>query len=256
MLKDGQKIILFSILGGISTWVVDALVDSVIFSKGPFWTETLIGDTHELYMRSLFMVVLIVFGILMAGFVARRKKEEQARIAAEQALHVSENRLHSVMESIADSVYLLDAEYRYVFMNKKHIERIGLSNEDYRGRAYSDFHSPEETSELVESVNTVLKTGDTIQKEHFSRKDNRYYLRTFSPVKTDGGGITAVAVDSKDITDLKELEDKLRNLSLTDELTGLYNRRGLFTMAEPLLKLACRQKSSIFLLYADLDNLK
>ena len=256
MLRDGQKIMIFSITGGIATWVVDALVDSIAFSKGPFWTGTLIGDTHELYMRTLFMAVMIVFGILMAGFVARRRKLEQARTAAEQALQVSEQRLHSVMESIADSIYLLDAECRYLFMNKKHIERIGLGSESYLGRAYSELHSPEETRELVPSVNTVLKTGATIQKEHFNRRDNRYFLRTFSPVRTDGIGVTAVAVDSKDITDLKKLEDKLRNLSLTDELTGLYNRRGLFTMAAPLLKLACRQKSPIFLLYADLDNLK
>jgi len=256
MLKDGQKIIFFSIIGGILTWIIDALVDSLAFAKGSFWTATLIGDTHELYMRFLFMAILVLFGVLMAGFVGRRKKLEHARIAAEQALRVSEDRLRSVMESIADSIYLLDADCRYVFMNRKHIERLGLSNEDYVGRAYSDFHTAEETVEIIESVDTVFKTGDTIQKEHFSRRDNRYFLRTFSPVKTDGAGITAVAVDSKDITDLKEMEDKLRNLSLTDELTGLYNRRGLFTMAVPLLKLACRNMHPVFLLYADLDNLK
>lgn len=256
MVKDGQKIIFFSVIGGIVTWMTDALVDSWVFAKGPFWTETLFGDTHELYMRFLFMAVLVLFGILMAGFVARRKKLENARIAAEQALQASEERLRSVMESIADSIYLLDAGYRYVFMNRKHIERLGLSNEDYLGRAYGDFHPPEETAELRESVDAVFRNGDTIQKEHFSRRDNRHFLRTFSPVKDGSNGITAVAVDSKDISDLKEMEDKLRNLSLTDELTGLYNRRGFFTMAEPLLKLACRQKNPLFLLYADLDNLK
>jgi len=256
MVKDGQKIIFFSIIGGILTWIIDAVIDSTIFSKGPFWTETMIGDTHEFYMRSLFMIVLIVFGVLVTRFVARRKKLEQARSAAEQALHVSEGRLRSVMESIADSIYLLDAEYRYVFMNKKHIERLGLSGEGYLGRAYSDFHSPEETMELIESVDIVFKTGDTIQREHFSRSGNKYFLRTFSPVKAGDAGITAVVVDSKDISELKELEGKLRNLSLTDELTGLYNRRGFFAMAEPLLKLACRHKNPVFLLYADLDNLK
>ena len=256
MRKDGQKIIFFSIIVGISTWMIDALVDSWVFAKGPFWTATLIGDTHELYMRFLFMAIMVFFGVLITGFVARRRKLDRARIAAEQALRVSEDRLRSVMESIADSIYLLDADCRYVFMNKKHIERLGLSGEGYLGRAYGDFHSPEETGELIESVDTVFKTGDTIQKEHFSRRDNRHFLRTFSPVKSDGAGITAVAVDSKDVSELKELADKLRNLSLTDELTGLYNRRGLFTLAEPLLKLACRNKNHVFLLYADLDNLK
>jgi len=53
-----------------------------------------------------------------------------------------------------------------------------------------------------------------------------------------------------------KLQEKLRLLSITDELTGLYNRRGFFTLADEFLKLAKRQKKGIFMLYADLDHLK
>jgi PAS domain S-box-containing protein len=187
MPKDGQKIIFFSIIGGILTWMIDALVDSWVFAKGPFWTETLIGDTHELYMRFLFMAIMVLFGVLMAGFVARRRKLEQARIAAERALHVSEDRLRSVMESIADSIYLLDADCRYVFMNKKHIERLGLSNKDYVGRAYSDFHSPEETVEITESVHTVFKTGDTIRRNRPAGETTGIFAH-LQPVKPTAQG--------------------------------------------------------------------
>jgi diguanylate cyclase (GGDEF)-like protein len=45
-------------------------------------------------------------------------------------------------------------------------------------------------------------------------------------------------------------------MSVTDELTGLHNRRGFFTLAEQQLKLANRQNNKIYMLYADLDNLK
>ena len=45
-------------------------------------------------------------------------------------------------------------------------------------------------------------------------------------------------------------------MSVTDELTGLYNRRGFFTLAEQDLKLAKRLGKSIFLFYLDIDNLK
>ena len=53
-----------------------------------------------------------------------------------------------------------------------------------------------------------------------------------------------------------QLQEKLRILSITDELTGLYNRRGFFTLAEEFLKLSKRQRTGIFMLYADVDNLK
>lgn len=49
---------------------------------------------------------------------------------------------------------------------------------------------------------------------------------------------------------------ELRNLSLVDELTGLYNRRGFLTFAEQYLKLAQRKGKGLLLMFADLDNLK
>ena len=72
---------------------------------------------------------------------------------------------------------------------------------------------------------------------------------------TEGKPIRAIGINW-DITEQKNLEENLRNLSLTDDLTGLYNRRGFFTMVEPVLKLAKRYQRSVFLLYADIDELK
>jgi len=53
-----------------------------------------------------------------------------------------------------------------------------------------------------------------------------------------------------------KIVEEMRNLVLRDELTGLYNRRGFFTLVEHQLKLAKRKKTGMFLLYADLDDLK
>jgi diguanylate cyclase (GGDEF)-like protein len=53
-----------------------------------------------------------------------------------------------------------------------------------------------------------------------------------------------------------KMQERLRTLFLRDDLTGLYNRRGFFTLCEHLFKLAVRQKKGIFMLYADVDNLK
>ncbi|MEG4249546.1 diguanylate cyclase [Microcoleus sp. Pol10D4] len=51
-------------------------------------------------------------------------------------------------------------------------------------------------------------------------------------------------------------EAEVRKLSVTDELTGLYNRRGFFLLADQQLKIARRTQTSYFILFADLDGLK
>jgi diguanylate cyclase (GGDEF)-like protein len=50
--------------------------------------------------------------------------------------------------------------------------------------------------------------------------------------------------------------EALYRKSLHDDLTGLYNRRGFFTLAEYVLKGAIRKQEGLFMLYADLDDLK
>ncbi|MEO6391695.1 MAG: diguanylate cyclase [Pyrinomonadaceae bacterium] len=58
------------------------------------------------------------------------------------------------------------------------------------------------------------------------------------------------------IVERQRAEEALRLLSLTDDLTGLLNRRGFFNLAEHQLKMARRQDYGSMLVYGDLDGLK
>jgi len=53
-----------------------------------------------------------------------------------------------------------------------------------------------------------------------------------------------------------ESERDVRALALTDVLTGLNNRRGFFSQAEHLFRLARRQRAGCSVIYADIDGLK
>ncbi len=60
----------------------------------------------------------------------------------------------------------------------------------------------------------------------------------------------------QEIAERLKAEAVIRQLSLTDELTGLYNRRGFFLLAEQQLKMGQRTQTSCCLLFADIDGLK
>ncbi len=54
----------------------------------------------------------------------------------------------------------------------------------------------------------------------------------------------------------RQMESELRSQSIIDELTGLYNRRGFFTLSDQQMKIATRNQKSMMLIFFDLDNLK
>ncbi len=248
MTKDERKIVAASVLFPLSIWLLDAAVDSVLFSKAPF-LNSLMFDSPEVYFRLLFLTGFIIFGVIVLRILARHKRMEEA-------LQASEEKFRSLVDSTEDSIYLVDRDYRYLFINKIHLSRLCLPEDKLLEQSYAGFHSPEETKDFTERVDAVFKTGVSVQHEHKSQRDNRYFLRTLSPVTDRGGKITAVTVISKQINERKQMEEELRALLLTDELTGLYNRRGFFTLAGQQLKISSRLKRGVSFLSADLDNLK
>jgi len=58
------------------------------------------------------------------------------------------------------------------------------------------------------------------------------------------------------VAELELAQESLRNLSLTDDLTGLYNRRGFFALAKQQLSSARREGRHASLVYIDMDGLK
>ena len=123
------------------------------------------------------------------------------RKQAEEALRESEEKYRSLVESSDDSIYLVDRNYTYLFMNEQHLSKLGLQPDELLGQTYGDFHSEDDTQAFSAIVEKVFKAGRPIQQEHRSPKDSGYFLRTFSPVKESDGRTRAVTVVSKDITE-------------------------------------------------------
>lgn len=59
-----------------------------------------------------------------------------------------------------------------------------------------------------------------------------------------------------EVAERRKAEEEVRQLSLTDDLTGLHNRRGFMLLAEQEWKVARRAGVSCALVYVDLDGLK
>jgi PAS domain S-box-containing protein len=130
---------------------------------------------------------------------------------AENALRESEGKYRSLVESSDDSIYLVDRASTYLFMNRRHLSRLGLKRSQVVGRTYGEFHSAEETKDFAQRVKEVFKTGKALSYEYRSQRDNRYFIRTLSPISSpEDNTLAVITVISKDITQLKRAEEELR----------------------------------------------
>ena len=103
------------------------------------------------------------------------------------------------------------------------------------------FHAvvPEANQELTALLRDVRRTQSEPGDDRRSLEVNKLLMR-------------AVRCAAKQYM----LQAELGNLALTDELTGLYNRRGFMVLAERQLKLARRSGRGLLLFFTDLDGLK
>jgi len=111
-----------------------------------------------------------------------------------------------------------------------------------QGRLIGVFEMYYDTSEQTRRLRQVLNTSAAVQ---FSMAAILLVAVLLSVVKASGY-----------LADRERVLEELRTLSLSDELTGLYNRRGFFVLAEQQIKIAHRAERRLLLVSADLDGLK
>jgi PAS domain S-box-containing protein len=169
------------------------------------WVPSLKGKRAFLWAKAspLYDSKGKLFGAIESMRDITKRKE------AEKMLQESEEKYRSLASTI-DLMYLVDRDCRYLFMNEGHLSRFGIPLDRIEGRFYNEFHSEEDSEEFSDIVRRVFETGQAVQHEHRSVRDNRYFLRTLSPVKDSDGRTTAVTVVSKDITVRTRVEEALR----------------------------------------------
>ncbi|MHA2344838.1 MAG: PAS domain S-box protein, partial [Candidatus Hodarchaeales archaeon] len=124
-----------------------------------------------LFIGTFFTIACILWYTL-------RRSEELKQ--SEKLIKANEAKYRSLVESTDNSIYLVDRNYKYLFINKKHLSRMGLSEDQYMGKPYSDFHSYEETKLFTEKIDKCSKTGESAGYEYQSNRDDKYFLQTFS----------------------------------------------------------------------------
>jgi diguanylate cyclase (GGDEF)-like protein/PAS domain S-box-containing protein len=176
----------------------------------------------------------------------------------ERALEAREQRFRDLIEFAADVVYTCDLEGRITSLNQSGQRLTGYSAEEATAMHVADFVAADQRDLLDELIQRQVRDRQdvTAEFEILTRGGERRRLEVSARLIERAGTPVEIQGIARDVTERREQEQALRSLTIIDDLTKLYNRRGFLTLAERHLKLAVRKKTGVFLLFADLDGLK
>jgi len=182
------------------------------------------------------------------------------RKQAEEALRESEEKFRTIVENVNIGVFRTtgDPEGRFIQANPALVKMFGFDSieELLKIRVMELYKNPEERKLFIQEL---TQKGFVRNKELLLQKRNGIpmWVSVYAKAQhNENGEIIWIDGVIEDITERKRMEEQLRALSLIDDLTGLYNRRGFLTLAEHQLKIASRTKEGMVLIFVDLDDLK
>jgi diguanylate cyclase (GGDEF)-like protein/PAS domain S-box-containing protein len=180
---------------------------------------------------------------------------------SEKALLESEAKYRTLFEAAQSAIFLIRDD-QYVDCNSYTLKIFGCTREQIIGKRPSELSPAKQpdgrfsAEKILEKTQTALKGEPQLFEWKHLRIDGSPFDAEVSLNRTEIGGQFFIQALVRDITDEKRAEEALKTMSLVDDLTGLYNRRGFVTLAAQEIKSINRMKQKIYLIYVDLDDLK
>ena len=161
----------------------------------------------------------------------------------------------AAMKASMDGMAIIDHCGVCIYLNDAYAKIFGYADpERLIGASWETFFFSDELNRFKQEIMPAVWRDGSWRGEALGLRVNSSTLPLeISLSSVVGGGMVQVV---RDITERKKQEETLRNSSLKDELTGLFNRRGLLKQAAPYFDFARRQKEKLLLLFIDLDGMK
>ncbi|MDH3387424.1 MAG: diguanylate cyclase, partial [Gammaproteobacteria bacterium] len=221
-----------------------------------------LGFNYALMWKILAAVALLIALILfwnrrLSNEIGRRIEAEKLLNDAHQSLECVNKKLVGYIDIVDRHIITSSTDRRGTITSTSaaFCEISGYSEAELIGRNHSIVRHTDMPASLYQDLWRTITRGETWQGEIKNKKKNGdyYWVQAYiSPVFDDQGEISGYTAIREDITDKKRAEE----LSITDELTSLFNRRYFNTLFPQELARAAREKRYLGLMIIDVDYFK
>ena len=220
-----------------------------VFSENPGAFDD--GDVQMLQLMASAVVAALA-----------KKAALDARNEAEARLRTSEERMRALLEHAHDAVVSIDEHGRVSQWNRAAERLFGWSPIETIGQSVTDLIVPPalrgEVASLVARYASAERLEDAHQRVTLQAIDRSGHLLAVevSLTATRVAGRWELTAFGHDVSERRQFEAKLREMALSDGLTGLANRRGFMETLEKAVSRHARGGPPLALLFLDLDGFK
>jgi diguanylate cyclase (GGDEF)-like protein/PAS domain S-box-containing protein len=221
----------------------------------------------------IIVIVYFTYRTYLANVEASAAQAEQAKLhVAElnkyiavqkrisQALVESEEHFRNAFDYAAIGMALVSPKGNWLRVNRSLSEIVGYSETEL---LVSDFQAITHRDDLGNDLAEIYRmiSGEIltcqVEKRYIHKLGHDVWVSSGASLVRDAqGNPLHLIFQIQDITERKRAEAAIHTLSLADELTGLYNRRGFLAFCKQHRSSLHRANKSGVLVYADLDGLK
>lgn len=202
-------------------------------------------------------------------------------LACADALRGSERQKRLILETLPDLIWLKDLNGVYLACNPTFERFFGAKEEDIIGKTDYDFVGKSLADFFTDRDRAAMRVDQPTSNEEwitFSDNGHRALLYTTkTPLKSEDGRVVGILGVGRDITKIKQaeeklkqtvedlhqenltrkkVEDKIRYMAQHDPLTHLFNRHQFYEFGESILGVAQQNMLKPALLFIDIDGFK
>ena len=179
---------------------------------------------------------------------------------SESAIFEAEARFRSAFEDAPIGMGLATPDGHLVRVNRAYADILGYQPDELVGRAIKDITHPDDWEATAVQFDALV-AGD-IDRYHMEKRyhhaDGHVVWVTVSTscVRDDGGRPLYLIGQIEDVTERREMRERLAHAAVHDQLTGLPNRVLFMDRLELALSRAQRDHHCVALMFLDLDRFK
>ncbi len=208
-------------------------------------------------VNTMTVIIFVLTSLVMVrqGVLSR----DDALLRERRAADIVEARYASLIKNASDVIMIADVDGQLQFASPAAERAFAIHPDELVGRNLSGLWAEGDRERLAAFLAEVAATrGRVIGPIELAVEtgDRRSTLECVGSNLVDDPAIAGLALNFRDVSERKVLEEQLRKLAFHDPLTLLANRSLFWNRVEHALALAQRSQKHVAVMFLDLDNFK